>query len=713
MIKNADKQLHPNIKDSRVKTYLNQRNAVPYHNTPEETLLLNLWHTKYTIAKGEYERQNANSTQVAIWRDAYKGTFYQLDSEGKPTKTLMKPFRKVAFEMVENKVNAFIPAPKMTPRYYPDITTVNATENLIKHELDRMLSENINDEAEHSVLIDSTVWFKVSWNPFDNTYERSGNPLVECCPIDKVFPQPGISNYKHLEYIFEEQTLTVAQCLDLFGREITSPNFNDVIPIVNCYYLTEDRYVGKFTWCDQNQIVLANDAEWGLRKRRRCNICKADVSFDNICPVCGSTSFSYQIVTEERLSEPLKYIENPYRSGSSNDPEQDHTQESPTEEIQEGTILPHYLLRQLPFIPYRRIGVPNSLYGISEVELLLENQDMINKFLNKAERKSAKSKAYVTKLKDTRITDAGEELSYIEIESPAEGSAIQVKQLQADITEEITMSQVLYDNVKSTSGVTNTDQGKADSTASSGYAKQLQMQASAQREKAPSMQRNLAFAGVYELVFKYLLAFTDETRSFVSVLPDGTNREEQWSKYMFLTKNGNGDYYYRDDFAWSVDNATSITQDRSAMWQLIDKDYVNGTLGSEIDPMRALLMFWTMKEQFGYPTAKYAVSFLKDSVSHLPTQVEQALINNPDAVEMALSYIQDKQSGQGLVGQSSSSEGSSGTQGGARDGAGRSNNGVGQAANTEKTNNKNRATETTTSTENDLDSNSVLEGAQQ
>ena len=46
--------------------------------------------------------------------------------------------------------------------------------------------------------------------------------------------------------------------------------------------------------------------------------------------------------------------------------------------------------------------------------------------------------------------------------------------------------------------------------------------------------------------------------------------------------------------------------------------------GSELDPQRALLLYWHMKDQFGYPTAKFAIKFLQESAKHLPSQIEQA-----------------------------------------------------------------------------------------
>lgn len=690
MADEQDKIVHPGIKDSRVLLYLNQLNHKDYINTPEENYLLNLWRQKYYIAQAEYKKSRCAPEKIDVWRKAYEGKFKKLDDFGELTDQQMKAIRKLGFELVESKVNAHIPTPKMSPRYHADLVPVAATEKLISHEMDRILSEEVNDESEHNVLIDGTSWFKVSWNPFDNTHERSGNPEVTVCPVDTVFPQPGVKNYKHLEYIFEQSTITMAQCLDLYGRYISSPTENDIIPIVNCYFLNKDRFLGKFTWCEETGQVICNDLEWGIRKRRECTQCHTVVPFASTCPICGSNEMRYVSVKEEVLKDDLQYVTNPYRTGETDDKKQDQNQFDQAQAIPAGTKIPYYLIRQLPFVPYRRVNVPKSVYGISEIELQFEDQDLINKMLNKVSSKIGKSRTWVTKLKDTNINDNDDEVAFVEVESPQEGQSIQVKQVMADVTQEITGAQMLYDIAKSTVGVTNTDQGKEDPTARSGKAKQIQMAASAQRNDAPNTLRNLAFSGVYELIFKYMLAYSDEQRSFVSLLPDGTPKEEVWSKYMFLSQDDEGNFYYRDDYAWSVDTATEITQDRAAMWQLIDQDFINGTMGNNIDPTRALLMYWQMKDQYQYPTAKFAIDFIKDSVKHLPTQVEQALVNNPEAVEIALSYIQDLQTGNGVVGQANAKM-NAGQQGGARSNAGREGNGQSHAANVEKTNNKNRA----------------------
>ncbi len=662
------------VKNSRINLYLGVSDTANarYENTDTETALVALWNQKYMVAKAEYESSRLNSTNLTKWRNAYFGKFFRLDEAGQETTVTMKALRKLAYELVESKVITLMPGPKMSPRYYSDITLVNATEALINHEIDKMLSEEVHDESEHSCLIDGTTWLKVEWDPFDNTNERSGMPKVANCPVDSVFPQPGVADYKKLEYIFETKLVTLATIIDLYGRQVDSIDNGDLVKLVEVYYLNQNRVVGHLVYVEDSLTVLANDIEWGMRKLRTCDACKSIVRIAEECPLCGGKHFTYKSTDTELLTENLEYVENKFRNGESAEPTDDTSKKDNRKVIEAGTKVPYYLVRQLPFVPKRTIKVAKEIYGISEVQLALESQDSINKLLNKAEAKSASSKTYITKLKDTNIDDEDAEITYIEIESAQEGQAIQVKQAVADISEELRMVDVLYNTARSTQGITDTDQGKYDPSAKSGVAKEAQLTASAQRQSASKTQRNTAYAGVYELIFKYLLAYSDEARSFVALLPDGSYREEIWSKYMFLAKNDRNELYYRDDFAWSVDSVAYISKDREMMWQMIDRDFLNGTTGSEIDPQRSLALYWHMKDQFGYPTAKFAINFLKESAKHLPAQIEQALLNNPEAVQLALEYIQSLQNGSLINNQPAQGEG--GGSGGARDGSGKPNN---------------------------------------
>ena len=245
----------------------------------------------------------------------------------------------------------------------------------------------------------------------------------------------------------------------------------------------------------------------------------------------------------------------------------------------------------------------------------------------------------------------------------------------ADTSQDMQMAAILYDSAKSSSGITDSFQGKSDSTATSGKAKQYAAMQSAGRIQSMREMKSAAFSGVYELILKYLLAFSDEERRYVRVLPDGSQKQECWNKYMFLDKDKNGDIYYRDDFTFNCDTASTLTQNRVQMWQETQDKFIQGAFGVPNDP-RTLKLFWNVMDSLQYPLASVALAGIKENERHLPPELEQAIMQNPQLLQMIQSAL-TSQGGQGS--------------GGARPNSGPKGNGATHASNVERTNERNRA----------------------
>jgi hypothetical protein len=268
------------------------------------------------------------------------------------------------------------------------------------------------------------------------------------------------------------------------------------------------------------------------------------------------------------------------------------------------------------------------------------------------------------------------------VRSAEEAQMIQAKQILADVSQDIAGAQLFYESARASSGVTESYQGKTDTTATSGKAKEISAMQSAGRIESLRVMKAAAFAGVYELMFKYLLAFSDETRKFVKVLPDGQTEEMLWNKYMFLRKDKYGKIYYADDFAFSTDPAATLSNNRVQMWQETLQQFTMGTMGNPQDP-RTLELYWNIMDTMQYPLAKFALAGIKNASQHLPPELEQALIQSPEVLTTATALIQAQQSGAG----------------GARPNSGPEGNGQTHAANVNKTNTKNAAaTERTSNT---------------
>lgn len=659
----------------RLDLYLQQMGLGPtYVNTDKEAALVEKFVTLYSLAKAAHDKcEECNPTNIEKWRKAYNGTLNALKQDGTESNRRCRQLRKLIYELVESKIDNTIPMPKISPRYKSDIPVVNITENYLKFEVDQILTKYINDRSERATYIDGTCWYKIWWDSLDNTHVRSGNVKIDLRTADQIYPQPGVKDYRQLEYIFEKQDISLSQIYDLYGRLLTPVNGDtNVIPVISCYYLNEDRIVGLFMWSEATHQVICNEHDWQIRKVRKCTKCGTINPTGTECHYCGAKTFKYENADTEILAEDIIKIHNPYEVGETDDPTQNKYVETPF--LTAGTEIPFYHIHQLPFVPRPAVSNVNSIYGKSEVSLLVELQDNINKVYTKAVDKTLKSGAIVTKPKNCKISDTDDTFKILGVDTVEQSTMIQSKIIAADTSQDMNLAAVIYDSAKSSSGITDSFQGKTDYTASSGKAKAFAAQQSAGRIESLRVMKAAAFAGVYELVFKYLLAFSDESRKFVRVLPDGNKKEEVWNKYMFLEKDKYGDIYYRDDFSFSSDPASTLSQNRVQMWQETQDKFIQGAFGNPQDP-RTLKMFWNVMDSLQYPLASVALAGIEESEQHLPYEIEQAIMQNPQLQQLITDAIAAGQDGRG----------------GARANSGPDGNGATHAANVERTNERNRS----------------------
>lgn len=657
---------------NRINLYLGSISE-SYKNTEKESELLGKFVALYNHAKEAQERnEHASPSNLDKWRRAYLGTLNALKQDGTESPRKCRQLRKVAYEIVESTIDNSIPMPKMQARYRDDLHLINVTENYLKYEMERILTRFNNDRSERATYIDGTGWYKVWWDSLDNKHERSGNVKVEFCAVDQIIPQPGVKDYKQLEYIFERQRVSISKIYDLYHRVVT-PTEAEMVDVINCYYLNDNRVVGLFSWCEHSGQVICNEEDWQIRKVRKCQLCGTINPVTKRCSYCGSKNIKYVNAEKEILSEPLLRVYNPYEVGETDNPEKRDELAAKTF-AEAGEEIPFYQLRQLPFVPRPAVSTVDTIYGISEVRIVLEMQDGTNKTLTKAIEKTLKSGTVVTKPEKMKINDTDDTFKIFGVRSAEEAAMVQAKQILADVSQDMNMAAILYDSAKSSSGITDSFQGKSDSTATSGKAKQYAAMQSAGRIQSMREMKSAAFSGVYELILKYLLAFSDETRKFVRVLPDGNQEQECWNKYMFLDRDKNGEIYYRDDFTFNCDAAATLTTNRVQMWQETQDKFVQGALGSPADP-RTLKLFWNIMDSLQYPLASIALAGIKEGEQHLPFELEQAIMNNPQLMQMIQSVLAQQ----------------SGTQGGARPNSGPKGNGATHAANVERTNERNRA----------------------
>lgn len=660
---------------ARLDMYLQSNSAEQYVNSEEENELVNKFSELYSLAlSAQQNTEEANPENLTKWRKAYYGTLNALTKNGTESTRKSRSLRKMVYELIESKIDNSIPMPKITPRYKTDLPLVSVTENYLKFEVDGIFTKYLNDKSERATYVDGTVWYKVWWDSLDNTHERSGNVKIDLCRVDQIVPQPGVSDYRQLEYIFERKEISLTRIWDLYGRRITSVNADtNMVEVISCYYLNENRVVGLFMYAPHSMQVICNEEDWQIRKLRTCTVCGTINPMGDTCKNCGNGTFKYENATEEILDVDLEEIYNPYDVGETDDEsEKDHYASRPF--LTAGTKIPFYKITQLPFVPRPAISSLDTIYGMSEVKVTLESQDAINKLLTKALDKTLKSGTILTKPEKVKISDTDDTFKILGVRSAEEAAMVQSRTVAADTSQDLLMASTLYENGKASSGVTESFQGARDTTAISGKAKQYAAALSAGRLESLRVMKCAAFAGLYELALKYLLAFSDEPRKFVRVLPDGSRKEQVWNKYMFLDKDKYGQIYYRDDLKFDSDPAATLSQNRVQMWQETLDKFIQGAMGNVADS-RTLKLFWNIMDSLQYPLAKTILAGITENEQHLPPDVEQAIMNNPQLQQVIAQALQEL----------------SEQRGGARPNSGPKASGATHAAEVEKTNEKNRA----------------------
>ena len=193
-------------------------------------------------------------------------------------------------------------------------------------------------------------------------------------------------------------------------------------------------------------------------------------------------------------------------------------------------------------------------------------------------------------------------MKVVRLKNQAEKALIDVINLAPSVSQDISMLEQNYQWAKSTLGITDAYQGKYDASATSGTAKQYSINQSAGRLESKRIMKNDAWAQLYELMFKYLLAYADQKLPVTYKGEDGKELYEEFDRYQFLRIDASGELYWNDEFIFDTDPTSTMMANREAMWNSIDVKYQAGAYGP-IGNTETLLLLWKQLEANGYPNA--------------------------------------------------------------------------------------------------------------
>lgn len=377
------------------------------------------------------------------------------------------------------------------------------------------------------------------------------------------------------------------------------------------YFRNEKGGIGRYTWV--NDIELEDLEDYQARKMKHCTKCGADMTGLDRCRHCGNESAEDYDSDEMELYEdietrngviPMMTEEETYPDGGNGlmMDEFGNAYEAEPMLMERPTRIPRYKPDIYPIVIRKNVSSWGKALGDSDVDKIMDQQNMIKKCDSRIQEKLDKGGSIFTRSEKTEVSKTDEQLREVIFQGADEANLFGVHNLQVDTSQDQAIAEANYEQARRILGITDSFQGRPDRTATSGTAKQIAVAQSAGRLESKRIMKNAMYADLYAVMFRFLLAYSDEPRSVRHNNIDGSTTYSEFNKYDYLAQDAAGEWYWLDDFLFSVDNTSSLAGNRESMWQEIRMNLQTGAFGDPNDP-ETLIMFWEMMAGQHYPGA--------------------------------------------------------------------------------------------------------------
>ena len=552
--------------------------------------------------------------------------------------------RNIAYELIESQVDSSIPMPKVTALHEGDEHLARSIERALVNKVKILKLSILNDLMERTVPVQGGDFFLVEWDNSMGFHSNYGDVNVLEISPRQVIPQPGVSKIEDMDYIFIQTAQTKKyvkekynvdvedaseEYKDIRGAEGESGLDTDIVTVNTVYYKNNDK-IGRFVWVDD--YTLEDLEDYQARITRKCKEC-GYVTEEKVCPICGSKKFEetpdeYQevhIPTMENVIDPMtgEYLIDP------------NTGEPVQVESEEVINVEYYKPKCFPIIVRKNVSKTNSLLGFSDVKVIEDQQDLIKKVGSKAAEKTLKGGSIVTLPRNVKLETNDKELKIARLDDPQQKAMIDVLNMQVNITQDMQMINKAYEDARSTLGITDSFQGKYDPSAVSGTAKQYQINQAAGRLESKRVMKNDAYAKLYELMFKFWLAYADEP---LPITGSGINGEQDFDlmdKVEFIKQDAAGEYYWNDEFLFETDPTSTMMANREAMWQQIDMKLQSGAFG-QLGSLETMRLYWSLMEKNHYPNAGDVLSQIEQMLAEQQQAMQQQQMMQQGGQENAM-----------------------------------------------------------------------------
>lgn len=590
-------------------------------------------------------------TRIARRNSLYKGSG-EIINKNTGKRVQAECHQNMVFELIESQINNAIPDPVVTPTLVEDVQRAGALVNYLTQEMIRVEGIEINDRAERGTYKNGYHFYHIEWD--DSAKNNSGYGALKLSelPAGSVKLQPGIMKFDQAEYCYIETVATIQSLKRLFKKDVVADtNSVDVATIVTCYYLNEDGDLGRTIFTKTGYEILAEDNYYELRRVAVCAECETPLlNLDLECPVCGSKESKWVIIDETLATQDI------YMGDFQKNAELRAQAQMMGEEVDpyvglekvvsQGDPIPVYHIRELPLVMRISIGSDDGPYGISDIDMIEQNQDTLNRLTTKQQENLLKAGSFVTYPKGVKIPNDDSTLKLVPISDPRLIDAFTVQTVQANMQQDDIFASRMYQYGRATLGITESYQGKRDTTATSGRAKQMSAAQSASRLESKQRMKVQAYGNVYRVMFKFLLAYADETQHYIKYTNDNDILQMSFNRYMFLKKGEDGRLYWNDNFIISADNA-SLVSNKSEMWEVITQQFLAGTIGNPQDPS-TMKLYWRIMKQLQFPFAIAVEQDLLNRENDLPPEVKAFIMQNPDILDTIATMMADNKAQQNM-----------------------------------------------------------------
>lgn len=567
----------------------------------------------------EFERMDKRTALYNGTREIEKTP----DAKSSKAAALATGVRNIVAELMEAQVDSSFPMPKVTARRQEHEELAKTLEDFLRNETDRLPFEMLNDMDERITPIQGGDIFLVEWDSDRHTHETRGELCVSLLHPRQVIFQDGVNEINDMDFIIVQMGMSKKHVKEKYGVSVADETESDpqsrggrntaedVVTVNFGYFRNDKGGIGRYTWV--NDMELEDLEDYQARKMKRCTKCGADMTGLDRCRHCGNEKAEDYDSDEMELFEDIETRNGviPMMTETEEYPEGvdalmmdefGNAYEAEPMTVAVPTRIPRYKPDIYPIVVRKNVSSWGKALGDSDIDKIMDQQNMIKKCDSRIQEKLDKGGSIFTRSEKTEVSKTDEQLREVIFQGADEANLFGVHNLQVDTSQDQAIAEANYEQARRILGITDSFQGRPDRTATSGTAKQIAVAQSAGRLESKRIMKNAMYADLYAVMFRFLLAYSDEPRSVRHNNIDGSTTYTEFNKYDYLAQDAAGEWYWLDDFLFSVDNTSSLAGNRESMWQEIRMNLQTGAFGDPSDP-ETLIMFWEMMAGQHYPGA--------------------------------------------------------------------------------------------------------------